>query len=508
MMLLRVIVSPQEIRRVTLQEVPPSVDELCVVLGNTLGLRGKFLLQFEDPDFGNELCNLTDIKDLPTERATLKVLFTFSEPVSDSTLDTASLSSQNSASPKPPSSGDSSEWPDPFVISDFSHDVEFQLRVANDAYAKDGAVTVISKSVKSEILDRLADSITRITCYPSKDNLESVAKALVAKHPCLREPGSGKGWYCWRFSLIFKMGNYRQRMMAAGCPEVLVNKRKRQGNTKPVKKAKKGEIHYLPEPPDGQTTVKSEKDRETMLLEVQKREPDLHLLDELMTATFSQRRQEIIGDEPLIAAVKDRWPALFSERQLSAEFSRIVTKDLLESFLDGLDALVPDVLQMYGEAAASGRRVRLSSVLSCLQKEDTNQNKRTAVLLGLPCYLAEDSSDIIRMCDAHGETLDVLMSGMQVGLLIGHEGPLHDAFPLDVFNVALVVEEKIILHDLRDVSTGFAMLLGAIYCLNLEYPRNMKYSFEFLQRVVMNIKPDQCSARIHGLRNKLLRYRM
>ena len=53
-----------------------------------------------------------------------------------------------------------------------------------------------------------------------------------------------------------------------------------------------------------------------MLLEVQKRETDLHLLDELMTATFSQRRQDIIGDEPLISAVKDRWPALFSERQV------------------------------------------------------------------------------------------------------------------------------------------------------------------------------------------------
>uniref|UniRef100_A0A8C5BH97 Uncharacterized protein n=1 Tax=Gadus morhua TaxID=8049 RepID=A0A8C5BH97_GADMO len=449
MMLLRVIVSPQEIRRVTLQEVPPSVDELCVVLG----LRGKFLLQFEDPDFGNELCNLTDIKDLPTERATLKVLFTFSEPVSDSTLDTASLSSQNSASPssqnsaspEPPRSGDSSEWPDHFVISDFSHDVEFQLRVANDAYAKDGAVMVISKSVKSEILDRLADSITRITCYPSKDNLESVAKALVAKHPCLREPGSGKGWYCWRFSLIFKMGNYRQRMMAAGCPEVLVNKRKRKGNTKPVKKAKKGEINYLPEPPDGQSTVKSDKDRETMLLEVQKREPDLHLLDELMTATFSQRRQEIIGDEPLISAVKDRWPALFSERQV--------------------------ILCQLSTEVCTAQKSFLVNVLK--------------LVFWLGCVF-------LSLCfQAHGETLDVLMSGMQVGLLIGHEGPLHDAFPLDVFNVALVIEEKIILHDLRDVSTGFAMLLGAIYCLNLEYPRNMKYSFEFLQRVVMNIKPDQ-----------------
>lgn len=317
MMLLRVIVSPQEIRRVTLQNVPPSVDELRIVLRNTLGLRGNFLLQFEDPDFGNELCNLTDIKDLPTERATLKVLFTFSEPVSDSTLDTASLSSPSSASLSPPSSGDSTEWPDPFVVPDFSHDVEFQLRVANDAYAKDGAVMVISKSVKSEILDRLADIISKITAYPSKDHFESVAKALVAKHPCLREPGSGKGWYCWVFSLRFKMGNYRQRMMAAGCPEVLVNKRKRgEVNSKPVKKSKKGEIHYLPEPPEGQTADKSVKDRETMLLEVQKRDPDSQLLDELMTATFSQRRQEIIGDQPLISAVMDRWPVLFSERQV------------------------------------------------------------------------------------------------------------------------------------------------------------------------------------------------
>ncbi|XP_053296885.1 uncharacterized protein LOC128456654 [Pleuronectes platessa] len=326
-MLLRVIVSPQEIRRVTLQDVPPSVDELCTVLRNTLGLRGNFLLQFEDPDFGNELCNLTDMKDLPTERATLKVLFTFPDPLSDSTLDTASPSSQSTTSrclfsssntsPSPPSSGDLTEWPDPFVIPDFSHDVEFQLRVANDAYANDGTVMVVSKSVKSEILDRLADCITQITPYRPKNNIESVAKALVVEHSCLREPGSGQGWYCWKFSLVFKMGNYRQRMMAAGCPEVLLNKRKRgKAKSKTVKKSKKEEIHYLPQPPEGQTAVKLEKDRETMLLEVQKWDPDLQVLDELMTATFSQRRQEIIGDEPLISAVMDRWPALFCERQV------------------------------------------------------------------------------------------------------------------------------------------------------------------------------------------------
>lgn len=61
---------------------------------------------------------------------------------------------------------DSTQWLDRFVIPAFSHDIELQLRAANNAYAKDGTVMVISKSVKSEILDRLADSMSKITAYP------------------------------------------------------------------------------------------------------------------------------------------------------------------------------------------------------------------------------------------------------------------------------------------------------------------------------------------------------
>ncbi len=97
---------------------------------------------------------------------------------------------------------------------------------------------VVPKSVKSEILEKLADMISKITAYPSKEHYESFTTDL-AKHLCLREPGSAEGWYCWVFSLKFKMGNYCQRLMAAGCPEVVVSKRKRgQTNSKPVKKSK------------------------------------------------------------------------------------------------------------------------------------------------------------------------------------------------------------------------------------------------------------------------------
>ncbi|XP_056603518.1 uncharacterized protein LOC130420335 [Triplophysa dalaica] len=502
-MLLRVVLSDMDIRRLSIEITPPSVDALCQVLRANLGLRGGFILQFEDPAFKDQLTNLTDIRDLPEERATLKVLFTADAACSDSKLDSASLPSLSSRE------SDSQHWPEPFPIPEFSHDVELTLQEANGRYAKDGSVLVIPKGMKSDILDTLADSMSKISPYPERQHYENVAKALVEKHPSLKEPGSGKGWYGWFHSLKFKLGNYRQKLSAAGCPEVRVNKRKGEEAKGPrMKKSKKGEVHFCPDPPEGLSDEDMEEKRMLMEVEVLKKDPDHQQIDELMSATFSKRRKEIVGDQPIIGDVIARWPAMFCERQVRTEFKRVVSIDLLESFLDGLDDLAPRLLEVYEAATKSAKMPALKAILDCLKKDDTNNRRRIAALLGLPHYLREEPSDIIRMCDAHGETLAAAMEGMQLGLLIGHEGDNQDAFPREVFNVAVVVEETVVLHNFKDVPSSFAMLLGIIYCVNLEYPRAMKYSFEFLQRVVMKIKPDQASARVHGIRNKLLRYNL
>ncbi|XP_074527631.1 sterile alpha motif domain-containing protein 3-like [Halichoeres trimaculatus] len=368
---------------------------------------------------------------------------------------------------------------------------------------------VIPKGLKTDILDILADSMSKITAYPERDHYEGVAKALVEKHPCLREPGSEKGWYSWFHSLKFKLGNYRQKLSAAGCPEVVINKRKGGcSKGKCVKKSKKGEVNYCPDPPEGECPENMEEKRQIMEAEMQKRDPDLQLLENLMVATFSQRRREIVGDQPPIAEIISRWPALFHERQIMAEFKRIVTVDLLESFLKGLDDLVPRILELYKTATKSGKKQSLKEILDCLGRDDTNEKRRAAFLLGLPYYISgEDPSNVIRMCDAHAENLDEAMRGMQLGILIGYEGE-RGAIPAEIFSVAVVVEETIVLHNIKGVAQGFAMLMGIIYCVNLEYPVAMKYSFEFIQRVVMKVKPDQASARVHGLRNKILRYKL
>ncbi|KAI4809765.1 hypothetical protein KUCAC02_018630 [Chaenocephalus aceratus] len=332
-MLLRVIISQHDIRHLQIENIPTSIEGLNLELRTNLGLTGGFILQFEDPDFNNELCNLTDIKDLPAERATLKVLFTTDVDVSDSTLDTCSLPLV--------SSGDSVEWPNPFPVPQFSHDVELLLTQANLRHAKDGSVMVIPKGVKTDILDTLADIMSKISAYPEKRHYETVAKALVEKHPGLKDPGSEKGWQSWFFSLKFKLGNYRQKLSTAGCHEVLVNKRKGvEAKGSHLKKSKKGEVNYCPDLPEGLISDDMEEKRQQMEMEMPKKDPDHQFIE-----AFSQRRREIVGDQPLITELKSRWPALFSERQNTNERRRTAALLGLSHFLSGENQA--NVIRMY-----------------------------------------------------------------------------------------------------------------------------------------------------------------
>lgn len=79
--------------------------------------------------------------------------------------------------------------------------------------------------------------------------------------------------------------------------------------------------------------------------------------------------------------------------------------------------------------------------------------------------------------DAGGETLDVAMKGMQVGLLIGYECAEKDAFPREVFDIAIVAKKTIVLHNLNYAPCSFAMLISIIcICQIFEYPQAMKYT--------------------------------
>ncbi|MEQ2295330.1 hypothetical protein AMECASPLE_013014, partial [Ameca splendens] len=307
-MLLRLIVSPQDIRKLRLDSVPKSAEDLKLVLKNKLQLSQSFDLHYKDEDF-QDFCNLTCVDDLPKDKATLKIIFCpdSSEPCVDSCSSslTFSASSPTSTSSSQSASftGRSQPWPIVFPVPTFSFDAELRLRQGNDAFETHGKLLALSRDIKSEILDKMAETMFSFKAYPANEDFESAAIDLVEKHPCLKEPGSTSGWYGWKISLKFKMGNYRQKLRDAGCQELKINSEKRgpgniRGRRNEVKKPRRSETNFLPDLPQGRDIKNLEEDRVIISQEMKTANPNLAFIDSGMSPTFALRRKEIVEEEP------------------------------------------------------------------------------------------------------------------------------------------------------------------------------------------------------------------
>uniref|UniRef100_A0A3Q1AU35 Uncharacterized protein n=1 Tax=Amphiprion ocellaris TaxID=80972 RepID=A0A3Q1AU35_AMPOC len=194
--------------------------------------------------------------------------------------------------------------------------------LAYHAYNK--ALTLNTKP-KSDILNVLTEDIYKYTPYPTDAHFSEVAKALIEKHPCLKEPGSFNGAYGWKQRLKYKMGNYRTQLKVLGCPELSINAKSKDNKSaaRKMKRARRAEANFYPTLLLGETSDTLERERLDILMEMQKRNDDQVVRDK-MAWTFAYRRQEVVDQQPRIEDFKTRWPALFSEREVNEEFHRLV----------------------------------------------------------------------------------------------------------------------------------------------------------------------------------------
>lgn len=324
--IMRVIVSEGDIKKFTMTTRPDTLEDLIGCLKGTLQANYDFLLQYQDPNFNNQLCNLEDVSELP-DKPTIKIipmieLVPVTQPVEQSSLssDASSLADNEILSN---SSLDSAPWPEVFELPEFSVDVEYRLRQGNLLYLRDGTYLKVTKELKHDILEKLAEVIYEFDAYPKKEDLAAVAQALVETHPCLKEAGSPSGCDGWKDSLKFKVGNYRAKMCKLYQLDVTVNSGKRgkystNGDlpNKDIKKPKKGEINFLPQYPEGLDDNNMEAAHQVLVNETMKAKPNGSLIKKEMDVTFALRRKEIVTEKPAITQIVERWPALFSKSQV------------------------------------------------------------------------------------------------------------------------------------------------------------------------------------------------
>ena len=353
---MRVYLSPGDIRKLTMTPRPDTVEDLIGWLKGNLQLTNNFSLQYDDPDWG--LCNLYDLGELP-EKPTIHVIPILELVPIPSATAVPVLDDPTSAAPDIPTTAEgnssdtgsqadtdilsdtslrSSPWPEVFQIPHFGLDVEYRLNEGNLKYMQDQTYLTMNKELKHKILHTLAQTIYEFDPYPGKKDREVVAKALLDKHPCLGK----SSWMSWMKSLDFKMGNYRGDMKRMGRLEVCVNggKRGRGGGdereppNKGIKKARKGEINFLPHY-DEMHDSKMEEARQALSNEMLKKTPNGSLIKKQMDNTFAFRRKEIVSEKPDVSEMLERWPALFTESQVSFEFTNRPCAFLHGAFMHG-----------------------------------------------------------------------------------------------------------------------------------------------------------------------------
>ncbi|KAL6460119.1 hypothetical protein MHYP_G00174190 [Metynnis hypsauchen] len=420
-----------------------------------------------------------------------------SSSLSSGCVDTDILSS-----PESESSSSRSFWPSVFRVPKFCYDAELKLDQGNAAYREKGTLLTPDPKLKSNILEGLVQEIVRFKVYVTDKEFNTVGEALISKHPCLTEKGSLTGYAGWKASLKNKLAIYRTHLRKLGCPEVTINslKHKPEGKLSAasnIKKPRRSEVNYCPSYPAGESDKSLESVRVELLSDIKKKN-NREVVRMKMDKTFAYRRHEVVRDTPMIKDFQARWPALFEVSEINAEFKRITTMPLQSKFLSQLDVHSKKLMKLFKKRGGQIGR-RLENIVAPMVEDDDVDLGRECVIRALCVYLNEDPENLLREYVAADEAL--IQGSIEETTLGIYVFKQRDASQEP--DIGIVLEGQVVLQELDNVALATAMLFGLMYALNLNYPPELKYTFEVLQKVVMELEGTTLSKKAQALKNRL-----
>ncbi|XP_046727977.1 uncharacterized protein LOC124400302 isoform X2 [Silurus meridionalis] len=206
-----------------------------------------------------------------------------------------------------------------------------------------------------------------------------------------------------------------------------------------------------------------------------------------MDQTFPLRRREIVETEPLVKTLKERWPALFSERQVYAKFNRIATTNLENDFFDALDCFTPRFVHIFKSKKGSVEE-KLAEIVQQVDSGSDVTAVHSLFLRGLPILLGDDPSNFYNT--AFDSNDNEGWAQVTVGLLtvISEDAPVFSShLHLNLLSTAIILEGGIVMDNLTSLPQAFCLLFGLSYAHHLEYPRAMRNTLNFIQRVMLRL---------------------
>uniref|UniRef100_A0AAV2LFT8 Uncharacterized protein n=2 Tax=Knipowitschia caucasica TaxID=637954 RepID=A0AAV2LFT8_KNICA len=224
-----------------------------------------------------------------------------------------------------------------------------------------------------------------------------------------------------------------------------------------------------------------------------------------MEQTFSIRRQEIIKTEPPVKDLLERWPALFTERQVYSEFARIASKNIELDFFDSLDRHAARLMEMFQtKKGVVGQKIAKLLQRQNLANDVTEQ--RRVIIDGLAIILGDDPSEFFKTSSK--ALMDETTAALLMGVLTVDEDFLHpssaETFHQTSKMIAIVIEGNIVMNNISDVPQAFCLLFALTYALHLDYPRSMLNTFRCIQSVMLGLGKQTLPPKLLTLKNYLL----
>lgn len=97
------------------------------------------------------------------------------------------------------------------------------------------------------------------------------------------------------------------------------------------------------------------------------------------------------------------------------------------------------------------------------------------------------------------KAIDDAIEDTTVGIYVVKEHASSD----EVDDIGIVLEGIKVLQDLDNVALAVAMLFGLMYVLNLNYPTDLRYTFEVFQKIWMELDGSKLSNKALALKNRL-----
>ncbi len=96
-------------------------------------------------------------------------------------------------------------------------------------------------------------------------------------------------------------------------------------------------------------------------------------------------------------------------------------------------------------------------------------------------------------------TINEAIEDTNVGIYVVKEHASSD----EVEDIGIVLEGIKVVQDLDNVALAVAMLFGLMYVLNLSYPPDLRYTFEVIQKIWMELDGGRLSNKALALKNRL-----